>query len=427
MRKVNVVGAGLAGVEAAGFLLSRGIAVDLYEKRPRYPSPAHKTGLFAELVCSNSLKSDDMQSASGLLKAELRSLGSIIMEAAGKTKVPGGSALSVDRDAFARYITEKIKSFPNLRVIEENVSVPPEGLTIIATGPLTSEGLTAYFEKMLGEKSLSFFDASSPIVTKDSIDFDVAYYKSRYDKGEGNYINCPMDKERYLAFCKELINARIALLHPFDTRYFEGCLPLEVLAKRGVDTLRYGPLKPKGLEVPGKPVPYAVVQLRQDNLLGNLYNLVGFQTNLAYPEQRRVFRMIPGLENAEFVRYGLMHRNTYINSPRFLNDDLSLKKDRNILIAGQLSGVEGYVESAAMGLLAGIFAAQLIKGKKPAMPPLSTMIGALRHYVTHANPDNFTPMNANYSLIEGMTKTNHLAKAEKALEDLKKWKESVDD
>lgn len=421
MQKVNIIGAGLAGSEAAYYLLKKGYEVHLYEKRPKVASPAHHTGCFGELVCSNSLKSKALDNACGLLKEEMRITGSIMMEASQKSEVPSGNALSVDRDEFAKYITEKLKSFPNLVLHEEDVDDFLDGYTIIATGPLTSEPLAKKLNELIGGESLFFFDASAPIVRKESINMDIAYRKSRYDQGDDSYINCPFSKEQYDAFYKELVNAELAKLHDFDKHIFEGCMPIEVLAKRGYDTMRYGPLKPKGLQMMDKEKAFAIVQLRQDNLANDLYNIVGFQTNLTYIEQKRVFRMIPGLENAQFVRYGLMHRNTYICSPVALNDDLSLKNRPNTFIAGQLSGVEGYVESAAMGILAAYFLDKKINNLTAEMPPINTIIGSLRNYICHASKDNFTPMNANFGIIFGATKHNREETIDNALNGIKRW------
>ena len=416
MKRVNVIGAGLAGSEACYFLLKKNYEVHLYEKRPNKMTPAHETGLFGELVCSNSLKGKALSNACGLLKEELRIMGSIMMYAASKSEVPSGGALSVDRELFAKTITKKLKSFPNLIIHNEDIETIDESIpTIIATGPLTSDKLTDYIAKLTGQENLFFFDASAPIIKKESIDMDIAYYKSRYDQGDDSYINCPFSKEEYEKFYYELVNAKLAHIHEFDKHYFEGCMPIEVMAKRGIDTIRFGPLKPKGLQMMDRPKAYAVVQLRQDNISNDLYNIVGFQTNLTYEEQARVFRMIPGLENAQFVRYGLMHRNTYINAPASLNDNLTLKNHDNIYIAGQLSGVEGYVESAAMGLLSAMFLDQKLSNLSQEVPPIETMIGSLLYYITHANKNNFTPMNANFGILFGANKYNKEECAQKAL------------
>ena len=421
MQKVNVVGAGLAGSEAAYYLLKKGYVVHLYEKRPKEMTPAHHTGYFGELVCSNSLKSKALDNACGLLKEEMKIMGSIMMEASLESEVPSGNALAVDRVKFAETITNKLKSFPNLIIHEEDVEDFLEGYTIIATGPLTSDKLSKKLNELIGGDSLYFFDASAPIIKKESINMDIAYRKARYDQGDDSYINCPFSKEEYDTFYNELINAELAKVHDFDKHYFEGCMPIEALAKRGYDTMRYGPLKPKGLQMMDRPKAFAVVQLRQDNLANDLYNIVGFQTNLTYPEQKRVFRMIPGLENAEFVRYGLMHRNTYICSPIALNEDMSLKNRPETFIAGQLSGVEGYVESAAMGILAAYFLDKKINNKPAEIPPINTILGSLRNYIIHASKDNFSPMNANFGIILGANKHNREKTIETALANIKLW------
>ena len=396
---VNVIGGGLAGSEAAYFLANHGIKVKLYEKRPLVSSPAHNTSLFGELVCSNSLKSQALTNACGLLKEEIKHLDSLIIEAAQTSKIESGDSLDVDRDVFANYITSKIKSHKNIEIINEDVSkLNLNEKTIVCTGPLTSESLVEYISSLVGEKVFHFFDASAPIIKKESIDSSKVFIKSRYDHGEGKYINCPMDKEQYLSFYNELINAKKAHIHSFDTNYFEGCLPIEVIASRGVDTLRFGPLKPVGLENEGKSY-YAVVQLRQDDLIGNFYNLLGFQTNLTYGEQKRVFSMIPGLENAKFVRYGTMHRNTFLYSPKMLDDFLRLKKFKNIYIGGQLNGVEGYVESAATGLLAAYYCFADIKKIPIKKLSFYTILGALVNYITHTGVIKFQPMNANFGII----------------------------
>lgn len=420
-KNINVVGAGLAGVEATHYLVSRGFIVHLYEKRPKEMTPAHHTGYFAELVCSNSLKSSSLDNACGLLKAEMREMDSITMRIAGETSVPSGQALSVDRDLFAQRITEEIKHNPKVILHEEDIEKIPEGITIIATGPLTSEKLVREITAIAGENTMGFFDASSPIIEKESIDFSKAYFKSRYEQGDSSYINCAMDQAEYDRFYKELITAQTAEIHSFDAEYFEGCMPVEVMAKRGEATLRYGPLKPIGLKRTLEDHPYAVVQLRQDNVAGSLYNIVGFQTNLTYAEQRRVFGLIPGLENASFVRYGLMHRNTYVKAPKVLEPTLQMKKNSNVLIAGQLSGVEGYVESAATGILAGINAARLYDKKEPVTVPLNSILGALTNYITRCVPENFAPMNANFGILYGATKRNREKTAEDSLAAIKKW------
>ena len=369
---VNVYGAGLAGCEAAWQIAERGVRVKLYEMKPHKYTPAHHSEGFAELVCSNSLRSDSVINAVGLLKEEMRRLGSLIMEAAENTKVPAGSALAVDRELFSAFITEKIKNHPLIEVIEQEMcEVNSDEITVIATGPLTSDKMAEYIENELGCSGLHFFDAAAPIVDFSSINMDVAFFASRYDKGDADYINCPMTKEQYDVFYTELVNAREAEIKEFDReeqnkklQVFEGCMPVEVMAKRGYDTLCYGPLKPVGLVDPRtQRESFAVVQLRKENKEGTMYNIVGFQTHLAFPEQRRVFRLIPGLENAEFLRYGIMHRNTYLNSPGLLKNDYSMIKNPNIFFAGQMTGVEGYIESAGSGLVAGINAAARAKGE----------------------------------------------------------------
>ncbi|HZJ89166.1 MAG TPA: methylenetetrahydrofolate--tRNA-(uracil(54)-C(5))-methyltransferase (FADH(2)-oxidizing) TrmFO [Bacilli bacterium] len=414
MKKVTIIGAGLAGAEAAYFLARNGIKVTLYEMRPEKVTPAHQTGNFAELVCSNSLKSENLEHASGLLKKELAVLKSLILRAARATKVPAGSALSVDRELFSEYITKEIRKHKNIEVINEEVTKLPKGIVIVATGPLTSEALTKELQTLIGQDFLSFYDASAPIITKDSIDLNIAYFKSRYEQSDDAYLNCPFTKEEYDVFHAELKKAETVKLRDFEKKYFEACMPIEVLAKRGVNTMRYGPLKPKGLERKDYPKPHAVLQLRQDNLIGSLYNLVGFQTNLTYSEQERVFRLIPGLKEAEFVRFGLMHRNTFINAPAVLNRDFSLKMNKNVYIAGQLSGVEGYVESAANGLFVALNVLAALT-KKEVKYPRITMLGALMHYVVHANPNNFTPMNANFGLLPSVKKKERLEFAKEAI------------
>lgn len=425
MKRINVIGGGLAGVEACYFLLKKGIEVHLYEKRPEKMTPAHKTGYLGELVCSNSLKSKRLDNACGLLKEEMRHLGSLTMEIALETEVPSGNALSVDRDEFAKKITAKLHQFPNFHQHSEDVKEPKEGINIIATGPLTSDNLSAYLGKQIGQDSLFFFDASAPIIKRESINMDIAYRKSRYDQGDDSYINCPFTVEQYEKFYDELIHAEVALIHDFDKNYFEGCMPIEVMAKRGKETLRYGPLKPKGLQMMDRPKAHAVVQLRQDNLFGDLYNIVGFQTNLTYGEQKRVFRMIPGLENAEFVRYGLMHKNIYLCAPIALNEDLSLKSNPNVFIAGQLTGVEGYVESAAMGILAAIYAYNKLLGNLVPQLPVQTMLGSLKNYLNHASPKDFSPMNANFGIFYGANRHNHEELVQNALKLIDEWRDQL--
>ncbi len=402
MIKVRVIGAGLAGSEAAWQIAEAGIKVELYEMRPKKMTPAHHTKYFGELVCSNSLKADHFGNAAGLLKAEMRELNSIVMAAADHNKVPAGQALAVDRDQYAKEVTEKILYHPLFEIHDEEVSdIFDDGIVIIASGPLTSDSLSKAIQKELGSDYL-FFDAAAPIVAKDSLNHEIVYRASRYGKmGEGDYLNCPMSKEEYENFWNELIQAECAEVKDFEKgNYFEGCLPIEEIASRGIKTLAFGPLKPVGLDDPkqGKR-PYAVVQLRQDNLEGTLYNLVGFQTRLKWGEQKRVFSMIPGLEEAEFVRYGVMHRNTFINSPKLLEPTLQLKSDPRIFFAGQITGVEGYVESAAMGIIAGINATRLLKDRELLKFPKETAHGALTHYITSASSKNFQPMNINFGIL----------------------------
>ena len=424
---IHIIGAGLAGSEACFYLLKKGFHVVLHERRPQVSDGAHETSDFGELVCSNSLKSKRIDNACGLLKQEMKALGSIMMEAAEESEVPSGNALGVDREIFAKKITAKLLSFENLSVINEEAEEPGDELTILATGPLTNGKLMDYLKDKVGKNCLSFFDASAPIVRKDSIDFSIAYYKSRYEQDDGAYINCPFDKEQYFTFVHELVNAQKALLHEFDTKYFEGCLPVEVIASRGIETLRHGPLKPFGLQRDGYPKAYAVLQLRQDNALGDYYNLVGFQTNLTYPEQKRVFSLIPGLENAEFLRYGLMHRNSYLDAPSSLNEDLTLKNAGNVYIAGQLSGVEGYVESAAMGIVAAIEAERKALGKPHVEVPRHTMLGSLLSYLRNASSSTFAPMNANWAIFDGANKHNHEECAALALSEILSYKKAIDE
>lgn len=421
MKTINIIGAGLAGCEAANYLANKGYEVHLYEKRPLVKSPAHHTDLFAELVCSNSLKNKKLDNACGLLKEEIRLLGSLMMEASEVSKVPSGDSLSVDRNVFAEYITNKIKSNQKIKIHYEDVTDFLDGINIICTGPLTDEALLKKINEVSKTKSYGFFDASAPIIEKDSIDMSKVFLKSRYNQGDDTYINCPMTKEEYNAFYNELINGKKAPLHDFDTQYFEGCLPIEVIASRGIDTLRFGPLKPVGLEHDGNEY-HAVVQLRQDDLIGNLYNMVGFQTNLTYGEQKRIFSMIPGLENAKFVRYGLMHRNSYVYAPKVLDDYLRLKNNKDVFIAGQLSGVEGYVESAATGLLVAYYVDYLLQGKNIKQLSFYSVLGALIRYITHTGINNFQPMNANFGIVYKANKDPKeqvIQRALKAIEDFK--------
>ena len=402
MNHVTVIGAGLAGSECAWQLAQRGVAVTLREMKPEKKTPAHVTDYFAELCCSNSLRGAGLENAVGLLKEELRRLNSLIMRCADATVVPAGGALAVDRDGFARMVTETIFSHPNITMIPGEVTSIPEGDVVIASGPLTSDPLAdAIAEKLGGGTTLNFFDAAAPLVACDSVDMDSAYFASRYDKGTPDYINCPMTKEEYQAFWQALIAAEEAEVHGFeDKSVFEGCMPVEVMARRGEDTLRFGPLKPRGLIDPktGKE-PYAVVQLRRDNADGSIYNLVGFQTHLKWPEQRRVFTMIPALRNAQFLRYGVMHRNTYLDSPRLLDRYYRLKAEPRIAFAGQMTGGEGYVESCASGFLAGVELARRLNGQTPIDFPAETAIGALGLYVSNGSVGDFQPMNINFGII----------------------------
>lgn len=421
-KKVIVVGAGLAGAEATYYLINHGVEVDLYEQRPIKNTGAHHTSFFAELVCSNSLKSNKLDNACGLLKEEMRHMNSITMKAAELTKVPAGNALSVDRDLFAKFITEEIQKSPRVHFHNEEFSnLEQDAYIIVATGPLSSQSILDKLQEMTGDNMFSFFDASAPIIEKSSIDFTKAYYKSRYEQGDNSYINCAMNEEEYERFYQELINAELAKLHDFDKNYFEGCMPIEAMAKRGERTLRYGPLKPMGLRRTPEDRPFAVVQLRQDNVVGSLYNMVGFQTNLTYKEQKRVFSLIPGLENAKFVRYGLMHRNTYICAPKHLNADLSLKKYNNIFIAGQLSGVEGYVESAVSGLYVAVNVLRRLNNLEPITPPINTMLGSLINYLHICSPSAFSPMNANFGILKREEKQDKLELANIALKSLDEW------
>ena len=401
MKTVTVLGAGLAGSECAWQLAKRGINVKLIEMKPVKMTPAHTSPNFAELVCSNSLRSDELTNAVGLLKAEMRAMGSIIMESADANKVAAGGALAVDREGFSKYITDKLKSLQNVEVVSAEATEIPEGEVVIATGPLSSDAIAEKIAALCPDSDLHFYDAVAPIVTLESVDMDSAFFASRYDKGTADYVNCPMDKDEYLAFVEELTHAKEAEVHGFDDGgVFEGCMPVEVMARRGVDTLRYGPLKPVGLIDPrtGRE-NYAVVQLRRDNADGTIYNIVGFQTHLTWGEQKRVFSMIPALKNAEFVRYGVMHRNTYLNSPKLLDRYYRLRTDGRISFAGQMTGVEGYVESAASGMLVGIETAARVLGMEPVDFPQETAIGALSLYVSGGSVGDFQPMNVNFGII----------------------------
>lgn len=428
MTKITVIGAGLAGCEAAHKLSSLGFEVRLFEMKPKKHTPAQKSDGFAELVCSNSLKAMRLESAAGLLKEEMRRLGSITMEAADKTAVAAGGALAVDRELFSEYITDKIKSDPNIEIVTEEVTaLPKEGIVIAATGPLTSDALAESLRQRFGG-TLSFYDAVAPIVTADSIDMERVFLGARYDRGEADYINCPMEREEYDAFYDALVSAERAPLHEFDVadpNVYEGCMPVEIMAGRGRDTLRYGPLRPVGLTNPKTGCrPWANIQLRRENAAGTMYNIVGFQTNLKFGEQKRVFSMIPGLENAEFVRYGVMHRDTFMDSPRLLAKDLSLKSEPRLFFAGQFTGVEGYTESAASGIVAGINAARFALGEKPLILPETTMLGALINYITDESVSNFQPMGANMGILPPLEKKirhkdeRYAALAARAVEEL---------
>lgn len=413
MNKITVIGAGLAGCEAAVSAARCGISVDLIDMKPDNHTPVHKSDLLAELVCSNSLKAKRIDSAAGLLKEEMRRLGSVCLRAADKCEVAAGGALAVDRHLFSKLMTDYVANCKNINIITQTVEkIPEEGVVVIATGPLTDNSLAKDIERFCGSNNLSFFDAAAPILTADSINMDTAFVASRYgekENGSGDYINCPMNKAEYETFYSALISAETAPIHEIDKKLkvYEGCMPIEVLAKRGIDSIRFGPMKPVGLKDPRTGHrPWAVVQLRRENSEGTLYNMVGFQTNLKFGEQKRVFCMIPGLENAEIVRYGVMHRNSFINSPELLNRNLSLKKDGRVFFAGQLSGVEGYMESAASGIVAGINAARYALGKEPVILPECTMIGALLKFITDDTDKNFQPMGANFGILPPLE--NHI-------------------
>ena len=431
MMRVKVIGAGLAGSEAAWQLAQRGFEVTLYEMKPKKMSPAHHCEDFAELVCSNSLRGDRLENAVGLLKEELRRFGSLIMQCADATRVEAGGCLAVDRYGFSAMVTEKIRNHPNIQVVSEEVTEVPQGPVIIATGPLTSDAMSEAIGRYFGQSEyLHFFDAAAPLVTLESIDMETAWFASRYDRGTADYINCAMSKDEYTAFVAELRTAQEAEVHGFeDKNVFEGCMPVEVMARRGEDTLRYGPLKPVGLRDPrtGRE-PYAVVQLRKDNAAGNIYNIVGFQTHLKFPEQKRVFSMIPALRNAEFVRYGVMHRNTFLNSPCLLDKTYADRRDPLVAFAGQMTGVEGYVESCASGYLAAVSMAARLKGEE--IPNFSdiTAIGALGHYISDQSVTSFQPMNINFSIIAPLEErikgkaNRNLAKANRSLEYIENMK-----
>lgn len=433
MKEINVIGAGLAGSEAAWQAAQAGVAVKLYEMRPKKSTEAHHTNNFAELVCTNSLRGNNLTNAVGVLKEEMRRLDSVIITSADKTAVPAGGALAVDRDDFSELVTKRVKEHPLVTVIEEEITEIPDGITVIATGPLTSEPLSKAIQAFNGSEGFYFYDAAAPIVDKSTINMDKVYLKSRYDKGEAAYLNCPMNEEEFYAFREALVNAEVAPLKEFEKeKFFEGCMPIEVMAGRGPKTMLFGPMKPVGLEDPktGKR-PYAVIQLRQDNAAASLYNIVGFQTHLKWGEQKRVFRMIPGLEEAEFVRYGVMHRNSFMNSPELLQQTYQSKKREDLFFAGQMTGVEGYVESAASGLMAGINAAKLAKGEAPIIMPQETTIGSMAYYITHAEGKHFQPMNANFGLLLELPerirdkKSRYEALANRALAALEKAKEQL--
>lgn len=430
---IYVLGAGLAGVEAANIIASHGIKVKLYEMKPYQYSPAHKSENFAELICSNSLKAARVNSAAGLLKEEMRRLGSLLVPIALETAVPAGGALAVNRDIFSAKATEAILNNPLIEVIREEITeIPTDGITVVATGPLTSGKLAEAIKEKCGG-FLSFFDAAAPIVSAESLDMSKCFKQSRYDKGDDDYINCPMNKEEYENFINELTNAERAPVHEFDVnnpKVYEGCMPVEVMAQRGADTLRFGPLKPVGLRDPRTGHrPWAVVQLRTENKENTLYNLVGFQTNLKWPEQKRVFGMIPGLENAEIIRYGVMHRNTFLNSPKLLDGDLSLRSEKNIFFAGQITGVEGYMESASSGLMAGINAVRRFKGEETVVLPETTMIGSLSRYISSSVSADFQPMGANFGVLPPIEpkirdkKLRYTALSDRALDELEKFRE----
>ncbi len=427
---INVIGAGLAGCEAAWQAAKRGVKVKLYEMKPQKYSPAHHYETFAELVCSNSLRSDRIENAVGLLKEEMRNLDSLIIKCADKTRIPAGGALAVDREGFSKLVTSEILGNENISYInKEVIELEENTVSVIASGPLTSEDFSGYISQLVGCEYLHFFDAAAPIVTYDSIDFSRAFKASRYGKGDDDYINCPMNKDEYEAFWNALVTAELAEVKQLDKEVvFEGCMPVETMAKRGIDTLRFGPLKPVGLTDPatGK-YPYAVVQLRQDNNQATLYNIVGFQTRLKWPEQKRVFSMIPGLQKAEFVRYGVMHKNTFINSPKLLDNTYAMREKPEVYFAGQITGVEGYVESAASGLLAGINASNRLLGKKPFILPATTVIGSMSAYISDTSVRNFQPMNANFGLVDTLEiktrdkKKKYMEVAEKSIQIIKNY------
>lgn len=425
--EIKIIGGGLAGVEAAHQIAKRGFRAVLYEMRPINTTPAHKTSMLSELVCSNSLKSKEPGNAHGLLKEEMRLLDSIIISTADLTSIPGGKALVVDREKFSNYITHRIKENPLIELIREEIKDIPSGPTIVATGPLTSEALTERIIELTGEENLFFYDAISPIIEGDSIDFNVAFFASRYKNESHDYLNCPLTEEEYDRFYNELLKADTVQIRDFEKEipYFEGCLPVEVMAKRGRQTLLFGPMKPVGIidRRTGKE-PFAVVQLRREDKEGNMFNMVGFQTKLTYREQERVFRLIPALKHARFLRYGSIHRNTYIKSPALLNKCLQLKKDKNVFFAGQITGVEGYCESAAMGLMAGLSSLSFVKGIEFIPPPPETCMGALLEYITTEKKD-FQPMNINFGLLNGYNKKRKDRVIENALKSIKEWARTI--
>ena len=438
MNPIIVIGGGLAGVEAAWQAANRGMQVRLYEMRPLKQTPAHRTDKLAEIVCSNSLKSDEAGSASHLLKEELRRAGSLVMEAATDTRVPAGAALAVDRERFAEYITTRIETHPNIEIVREEITTIPRSETsIIATGPLTSDALTFEIMKLTGDDQMYFYDAIAPIIAADSIDQSIAFKAARYGKGGDDYLNCPLNEAEYARFYEDLINANSVPLQRFEeTRWFEACLPIEELARRGIDTLRYGPMKPVGLADPRTGCePYAAVQLRQENLMADAYSMVGFQNHLRYGEQARVLRLIPGLERAEFLQFGQIHRNTYINSPRVLAATMQMREHPNIFFAGQITGVEGYVESVAMGWLAGTNAARLLRGEELLIAPPRSAIGALARYVSNAETKNYQPVNITFALLEPLSREQarsvkrkrdrHLLQVRLALEEWDQWIHSI--
>jgi methylenetetrahydrofolate--tRNA-(uracil-5-)-methyltransferase len=438
MKEINVIGGGLAGVEAAWQAAESGAKVKLYEMRPVMQTPAHRTDKLAEIVCSNSLKSDEVGSAPYLLKEELRRGKSVVMEAAEATKVPAGAALAVDRGKFSEYVTEKIERHPNIELVREEVkTIPADEITIIATGPLTSEALTLEIMKMTGDDQLYFYDAIAPIVAADSLDMSIAFKAARYGKGGDDYINCPMTREQYETFYNALVEAKSVPLKRFeDTKWFESCLPIEEIARRGVDTLRFGPMKPKGLYVPATgSEPYAAVQLRQENLMADAYSLVGFQNHLKYGEQARVLRLIPGMENAEFLQYGQIHRNTFINSPKILTASLQTKKNPKLFFAGQITGVEGYIESVGTGWLSGLNAARIAKNEDTIAAPTNSAIGALCRYVSNVETKNFQPVNITFGLLEELPlelrkkhrnkRERHNIQVDLALKDWDEWLSAI--